>query len=314
MRLKMPDLSNPTVRLQMKLYLGALAILVLLATPVFIAVASNSTFCGKGCHNMDPQYQTWKKSSHSQVPCYGCHVDQTIVALFMEKATAGPSGAIHTFITDHEKPINYENLYSQEHLPSVRCERCHNNDNRKFTFTRGIYMNHEAHKAAEIACAICHNRVAHKGAENYEPLKSWPETKEVAKEEGEEMFKYKDFLTMTEGCFRCHSGSPESRNLETLQLIKNGRKPPTSCATCHTADFPLPKGHGDADWRTKTGHGALASENMAYCFECHDAGAKFDNGGKAWCTLCHDQAKVDELRSQAGLKEAPVTEEHNEHE
>jgi len=296
MRLKMPDLSNPNVRFRVILYLGAAAIFLILFISAAFPLASNPVFCGKLCHNMNPEYYAWQKSSHAKVTCYACHISPSYVQLFQDKLTAGPLGIIHTTLDNYEKPINAENEYSQEDLPMVRCERCHANENRKFTFTRGIYMNHEAHKAAGIDCAVCHNRIAHKGAEDYEPLKSWPEAKKLAEEEGEERFHYKNFLTMKQGCFRCHSGSPESRNPETLAKIQNGKKPPTACTTCHTSDFDLPKGHGDVSWRAQ--HGAVAKENFAFCFSCHDAGAKFDNGGKPWCTLCHDPAKVSSFKQQ----------------
>lgn len=299
MRLKMPDLSNPNVKFRALLYLGAGAIVALFLVAAAFPLASNPTFCGKTCHSQAPEWESWKKSSHAKITCYACHVNPTFVSLLQEKLIAGPKGIYNTVRDSYEKPMNAESEYSQLHLPMVRCERCHANQNRKFTFTRGIYMNHEAHKAAEIDCAVCHNRVAHRGAEEIEPLKSWPEAKKLAEEEGEETFHYKDFLTMKQGCFRCHSGSPESRNTETLALIKNGKKPPTACPTCHTTDFELPKGHGNESWRSA--HGEVARQDFGACFSCHDAGAEFDNGDKPWCTLCHDPIKVKGFQEQQAL-------------
>ena len=296
MRLQMPDLSNPNVRFRMLLYLGALAIFGLLFLSAIFPLSSNPVFCGKLCHNMNPEYYAWQKSAHAKVTCYACHINPSYIHLLQDKMTAGPMGIFNTVLNRYEKPINEKSHYSQEDLPMERCERCHANENRKFTFTRGIYMNHEAHKEAGINCAVCHNRVAHKGAEDYEPLKSWPEAVEAAEKEGEEKFHYKNFLTMKQGCFRCHSGSQASRNPETVGLIENGKKPPTACTTCHTSDFGLPEGHGESSWRSA--HGELAKQNFDYCFECHDAGAKFDNGGEPWCTLCHDDKKVDAFKQQ----------------
>ncbi len=296
MRLTMLDMSGPNAKLRITLYLGAVAIFGLLFLSAVFPLSSNPVFCGKACHNMNPEYSAWQKSSHAKVTCYACHINLSYVHLLQDKLTAGPMGMLNTALNRYEKPINPHSHYSQEDVPMARCERCHANENRKFTFTRGIYMNHDAHKAAGINCTVCHNRVAHKGAEDYEPLKSWPEAKEIAEEEGEEKFHYKNFLTMKQGCFRCHSGSPESRNPETLALIENGKKPPTACTTCHTSDFDLPNGHGEESWRSK--HGEVARKNFPYCFTCHDGGAKFDNGGKPWCTLCHDADKVNGFKQQ----------------
>src|SRR3990172_6356496 len=251
MRLNMPDLSKPNARFRMMLYLGAVSIFALFFVAAALPLASNPTFCGKACHSQVPEWEAWKKSSHSQVTCYACHVNPSFPHLLKEKLVAGPIGIFNTVLDKYEKPINAQSHYSQQMLPMKRCERCHNNANRKFTFTSGIYMNHNAHRAAGIDCTVCHNRIAHKGAEDYEPLKSWPEAKELAEQEGEEKFHYKNFMTMKQGCFRCHSGSPESRDPETLAKIKNGKKPPTACTTCHTSDFPLPSGHGESGWRSE---------------------------------------------------------------
>jgi len=291
-----PDFSDPDIRFKYLLYAGAFVVFGLFAFAAGLPLSSNPTFCGKACHNMAPEWETWKKSSHAKITCYACHGSRSYVVFFRNKLLVDPIGAVKSILNTYEKPINEHNHVSQEEITMDRCERCHANENRKFTFTRGIYMNHEAHKEAGINCTICHNRITHKGAEEYEPIKSWPETKEAAKKEGEEKFEYKNFLTMKQGCFRCHSSSPENRDEETLKKIQNGKKPPTACTTCHTKDFDLPVGHGSNNWRTE--HGAVARQNFAYCFKCHDAGAKFDNHGRPWCTLCHADDKVATFKQQ----------------
>lgn len=270
------------------LYGGSLVIMGIFAFAVFMPLASHPTFCGKACHNMAPEWETWKRSSHAQITCYACHGSRSYLQFFREKLLVDPVGAVKSIANAYEKPINAKSHLSQEGITMDRCERCHSNENRKFTFSRGIYMNHLAHKQAGINCTVCHNRITHKGAEKYEPLASWEEA---------EGFKYKNFLTMKEGCFRCHSASPESRDRETLEHIKNGKKPPQACSTCHTKDFGLPAGHGVSSWRTK--HGERALENIAYCMSCHSEKAKFSNGKEPWCTLCHDREKVQQLIGRA---------------
>lgn len=283
MRLGMPDLSTPAHKQRFLLYAGAAAIFALMAFAMIMPLASNATFCGVVCHSQNPEFQTWKKSSHAAITCYACHVDKaSITAVLYAKVIEGPKGIIHEVTGSLEKPINAESEYSQLHVPRARCERCHTNENRKFTFTRGIYMNHLAHKAAGINCTVCHNRVVHKGAEEYEPLKSeWPEAKG---------FEYENFITMKQGCFRCHSSNPDERNPKTMKLILNDKTPPQACTTCHTKDFKLPVGHRGDTWRTE--HGAVAKTDFKYCFSCHDAGKKFANLDRAWCTLCHDDSTV----------------------
>jgi len=252
--------------------------------PAVLTVSSSPGFCAT-CHSMTPEYETWKRSSHAKITCYSCHGPKSVVQLIYNKSIVDSKGPLQEVTGRFAKPVNAESELSQEGIPMERCERCHSNQNRKFTFSRGIYMDHLAHKAAGIDCTVCHNRITHKGAENYEPLKSeWPEAKG---------FKYENFLTMKEGCFRCHSASPNSRNPETMHKIKNGKQPPQACTTCHTQDFPLPTGHGTSTWRSQ--HGPVALGNIKYCMSCHAENAEFSNGKQPWCTLCHDRRRVEAI-------------------
>jgi nitrate/TMAO reductase-like tetraheme cytochrome c subunit len=289
-----PNGGNPARGFRLLLVVGAIAVFGLFFFAFAITIASNPTFCGVACHNMNPEWQTWKKSSHAAVTCYGCHGDRSYFTFFKEKIIMDPIGAVSSIRNTYEKPINKESEYSQTHLPANRCLRCHSPENRKFTSRRGLNITskmHVKHLKAGLFCSTCHNRVVHSGAEKYEPLKSeWEEAKG---------FKYKDFLTMSDGCRRCHSRSTETRDPETLAQIKNGATPPSLCPTCHTPDFKLPNGHGKPNWSTD--HGAEANRNFNYCFDCHDAGKKFDSNGKPWCTVCHDNSKVREFKQKAGL-------------
>ncbi len=274
-------LKDRHFRFAVTLYFGAGAIILLFALPLGLTVSSSPSFCA-ACHSMNPEYQTWKRSSHAQLPCYGCHGPRSYTKLLYGKIFADSKGPFQEVTGFFEQPVNESSHLSQEGIPMGRCERCHANENRRFTFSKGIKMNHTAHKEAGIDCTVCHNRVVHKGAERYEPLRSW---------DGE--FKYTDFLTMKDGCFRCHSGSPESRDEETLKKIKNDKKPPQACNTCHTKDFALPIGHGRDQWRSE--HGAVAVNNVGLCLDCHGEKARFSNGDEPWCTLCHDQPKVEKM-------------------
>jgi hypothetical protein len=253
-----------------------------------LPLASNPTFCIVACHNMAPEVEAWKASSHAKVTCYACHLNRvSITHLLKMKLVEAPTSMAHTIFGTLEIPINAESEISQEDFKMTRCERCHTNENRKFTFSRGIFMSHIPHKKAGINCAVCHNRVAHGGAEEFEPMKSeWEEARG---------FEYENFLHMKEGCFRCHSANPNSRSEETLSLIENGKTPPKACTTCHTKDFDLPSGHDNPKWRTE--HQEEAKKDFSVCMKCHGAGEKFDNAGEPWCTMCHDASKVKAFKN-----------------
>lgn len=289
MPLKMPDFSNPNVRLRTMLYLGAVAIFLLFLTAAALPLASNSEFCGRVCHSQVPEYKAWQNSSHSRITCYACHINPSVIHLFEEKLTAGPIGIIDEVGDSFEKPINAKSEYSQEHLPSERCLRCHSPEVRTFTATRGLNVTskmHLKHLDAGLQCATCHNRIAHLGAENYEPLKSWSPG-----------FKYKNFMTMREGCWRCHTEDVKFRDEETLKIVGD-KKPPTNCSVCHNPKWNLKPATGEYNhndvagvpWRNgKERHGKVAQKDFGACLGCHE---KKPGGGTATVlpnctTTCH---------------------------
>ena len=274
-------LRNRRQRLALGLYFGAFGIFLLFAIPVALSASSNPRFCAV-CHSMNPEYQTWKRSSHAAIPCYSCHGSRSSIHLLYDKAFFHIWTPFQELTGRFEKPVNAGDHVSQEVIPMERCERCHKNANRRFTFSEGIYINHMAHKEAGINCTVCHNRIVHKGAEEYEPLKTWDPD-----------FEYPDYLTMKSGCHRCHSNSAESRDLETLAHVKNGKVPPRGCSVCHTQDFELPIDHELEDWRTE--HQEFAMKDIEYCLSCHGETGPYANGKEPWCTKCHDREKVEEI-------------------
>ena len=57
--------------------LGCLVLLIV-AGYATVEATSSSTFCGS-CHEMNPEANTWKASSHSQVACKECHIQDGVV-------------------------------------------------------------------------------------------------------------------------------------------------------------------------------------------------------------------------------------------
>ncbi|MBI4743221.1 MAG: cytochrome c3 family protein [Actinobacteria bacterium] len=271
--MKLPDFSDPIARTRFILYAGALVIVLLFIIATAVPVFSNPDFCGNTCHDGGPaQYEAWKRSSHSKITCYACHTETGLVNVLKEKAAGGIGGLIGITTGNYEKPVNAESHLGNEIMTVEPCERCHDIESRKWTFSRGLIMNHEAHIKAKLTCTKCHNRVAHLLMPKYE--------------KGEEKeHKYKNFLSMTEGCMRCHSSS----RIGGPYKAPNGKVAPTACSTCHNADAAMPAGH-DATWRSV--HGKIARQNMKYCMECHDKEARFNYDEKIYCIRCHDQQTI----------------------
>lgn len=275
-------MSNRQRMLHLAIY--ALYAAVAFAVIIFITaspVTNNPVVCsGSVCHGINPAYQSWKTSSHARLNCRDCHIQDSYLEITNEKFVQYPKRFWMT-IWGVKEPINATNEYSQTQMPSERCARCHKNKYRVFTFSSGITMNHDVHETAGIACAVCHNRVAHPKAEKYDPI-------DGKSKYGK--FAYKDFLNMKDGCWRCHSSSNLFRNPETMSFIKKGKTPPSDCRACHNHDFPFPEGHLDKKWRAN--HKTIAKAKFDECLTCHAAGKKFDNKGDLWCTLCHDEKSL----------------------
>lgn len=260
------------------LYFGAALILGAMVFAVALPVSSNSSFCGRVCHSMNPQFQGWRRSSHSQVPCSSCHTDDSLKALVYDKAVVGTREIVHEISGDFAKPINANSRYSQKKVPNERCLSCHSPKTRFFSVRLGLNMDHPKHLKAGLRCTTCHNRVAHPNSEKYGPLKD--------KNKG---FKYKDYLTMRQGCWRCHKRG--GRYIDVAGSAhkgpfvgKGGQKAPTDCKTCHDRDWKdMPKLHrpeAGVKWGRGLAHGEVARQNFGQCRGCHEP--------TVWCsTRCH---------------------------
>jgi hypothetical protein len=265
-KFNLPDLSDPKQKFAVIVYSFAAVVVVLFVSAVAVPVLSNPVFCGYTCHENTPEYIAWQRSNHAKVPCYACHSEPGLVNLLKDKIFVGLPTVFHKF-AGHEWPVNAESEASIE-MPSEVCERCHNMDNRKLTPSKGIIMNHKAHKMKGVRCPICHNRVAHLAVNNQD-------NNGVKYDAGERQdHHYLVGLSMEEGCFRCHT----RKETKFRQEVPEWRTAPTACTTCHNSDFQLPPGHGSA-WRTNHRF-IVKSKGKEFCFKCHNV--------KSFCGQCHD--------------------------
>ncbi|MHB0977724.1 MAG: NapC/NirT family cytochrome c [Candidatus Aquicultorales bacterium] len=238
--LKEPAFRNKIAALLIVL-VGALAVM----TATALTLTSTPYFCSF-CHEMGADHASWQKSSHKNVTCIACHIPPNIVGFVEHKMVALTKELPSHISGSYEKPIN-KHSEASKHIPNENCDQCHKMDKRKVTASPGIIIDHEAHIKKGVACATCHNRVAHPGLKGYE-----------------------DFMKM-DACYRCHG------------LEKNA-KAPGKCETCHTPEFPLvPKNHRTKAWLTPVGgeralHTKVAKEDKKSCSNCHL---------EAFCTSCH---------------------------
>lgn len=234
-RLSIDAFADPKRRPRALIWTGVVVLAVAVLMVVAIGVTSTYWFCANGCHRVqDDTITAYDASSHANVSCMACHmpVGADPVTFVFHKAEA--LGELYLTVTNSfELPLNGHSKLALE-MESGQCTQCHSS-NRAFTPSRGIVIDHGIHAENDIACTVCHNRVAH------------PENFELALEGNR---PHGDFMTMT-ACFRCHS-----------QEVGN---PPGACAACHPEDFEFkPASHLQPGFYDKggdsSGHATLAKQ------------------------------------------------------
>lgn len=289
---KLADFKNPKKRLKYVLFGGALTSALLFFIAIGLPATSNPKFCGLLCHSQKRNYYTWERSSHSNITCTACHVEQGLIPFFYEKAVEGPIGLYAEITGKFEKPINIKSHLGFEKMSSNICERCHDLKKRNVTPSllfksqmvgKGSQKYHAKHLKKGMNCTLCHNRITHKDVND-------PQIIKLSGYEGSKK-KHKDGMSMTEGCFRCHSPFKKERDGELIEKYK-ARKAPKECSACHEKAI-MPLGHGK-DWISK--HPQTATKiGFKYCLKCHDKNKRFASvdGLRSRCRDCHHRLIAD---------------------
>ncbi|MFL6561437.1 MAG: cytochrome c3 family protein, partial [Bacillus sp. (in: firmicutes)] len=240
--------SSPP-RTRYKLYKYLTVTLIFIA--VFFALGlvgvestSSSNFCSS-CHEMKPEFYTWKASTHSEVDCVNCHIGPGVENYSKAKAN-GLMQVLRKTTNTYTAPIQMP-----KDIPNSACESCHNMDTREVTASGDLIIPHDKHLAKDIKCTQCHSGVAHgKVAERQVTFKS-----DYAKWDtslGKSMMGDIKFTrTKMETCIECH----EARDVST------------ACKTCHTTEM-VPKSHKKESFKTET-HGQSAKKDVSSCNSCH---------------------------------------------
>ena len=211
---------------------------------ITVETTSTSKFCST-CHEMQPEYYTWKASSHSEVDCVQCHIKSGVD----EYAKAKANGLVEVYKKTTGKytaPIRMP-----DEVPDESCEKCHNVYKRNFTTSGDIIIPHDKHKEKDVTCVQCHSGIAHGNIDDRKmtfqsDYESWDST--IGKTAMSEMkFVKPDMDT----CMECH----KAKNITT------------ECSACHTTGM-VPDSHKQEDFKTKT-HGQQAETDLQECNDCH---------------------------------------------
>ncbi len=262
---------------------------------ISIQVTSQPSFC-KTCHYMEPYYDSWKASVHSDVTCTQCHFPP------------GLAGTIRGKIEGLVQVVNYvSSSYSRRkpwaEIEDASCLRsgCHVVEklNSDVVF-KGVHFNHKKHLAPmrlgkELRCTSCHSQIVQgdhiKVSETTCFLCHFKESE----------FRTKNLVAKMSDCKKCHQWenlSKEEREkskFDHLMVTKNNIK----CKQCHTNPV--------------IGDGFVPKEN---CYKCHwdmERLGRFDEvellhtqhikEHKVECINCHFpiQHKINRLDPQSEL-------------
>ncbi|WML59058.1 NapC/NirT family cytochrome c [Neobacillus sp. PS2-9] len=228
-----------------------IATLTVLVLALFIIVGglglkatSSSEFCAS-CHEMKPQYYTWKASSHSEVECVNCHIGPGAENIVKAKG----NGLVEFYKKEKDTyiaPIKMPNL-----IPDEACESCHNMKYRDVTPSGDIIIPHTKHKTEGIKCVQCHSGTAHgKISDRKVTYKSdygkWDEKL------GSSLMNDKKFTSpQMDTCMECHEA----------------RKATLECKACHETTM-VPKNHKTEEFKSG-GHGKIQPSNLKKCEQCH---------------------------------------------
>lgn len=260
---------------------------------IMIQMTSQPLFCGS-CHVMKPYYNSWKTSSHNEVPCVECHIPPGIgseirkkyeaLAMVARYITGTYSTNPWTEIEDnaclrcHEKrllagKVLFKNVLFN-HTPHLvelrrkkrlRCTSCHSQ------IVQGMHI-----RVTETSCFLCHFKGVKigEGMANCMLCHGTPEKKIVTA--GFE-FDHRNVERYKMDCLFCHSHSIEGEGNVLLER----------CYNCHNDPERLKKLDQPEYLHTKH-----ITEHKVECIACHQEiyhGKPKDIEAvvKTPCSTCH---------------------------
>jgi nitrate/TMAO reductase-like tetraheme cytochrome c subunit len=207
-------------------------------------LTSTPLFCN-ACHEMTPEYVTWRASTHNKLACTECHIEPGVEKLVTHKIES---------LSQVYKHLRKEYLLPIQTPQAVKnevCNKCHNLTTRVVTPTGDIKIPHDRHLAKAIACVECHSGVAHgKIAIRQQTIDGDFDQWTIAMGEAQMAPRFRT-IGMKQ-CLECH----------------RERKVATTCETCHNKII-LPLNHKTSDWIAKGEHGLEAKKSLEKCNRCH---------------------------------------------
>lgn len=156
-------------------------------------------FC-VNCHEMRPNYFTWKITSHNQFGCINCHKD------------LNPT----TFVYKHWKGAIPTPIKKRDIIPDGVCRSCHT-QKRQVTPPNNIIFPHQLHVLKKIDCVDCHSNVTHLKVDEHIRKTANFSSEGFDETKANQLITKKNHVPMPV-CTRCH----------------NGQMATDKCNACHT--------------------------------------------------------------------------------
>ncbi len=239
-----PDLSTKEGKLKAVIFASGTLLLLLIVTATALQLTSTPQFC-RSCHEMMPEYVTWKASAHSQINCIDCHIEPGTDKFLVHKVESIKE------LYDHLTGRVYTPITMDVPIKDEVCERCHTS-NRVVTPSGDIKIPHKVHKDNKVPCVKCHEAVAHAriGEEGFTADGNWDKWIEPVGK----AYMRQDFLKFSmEECLNCHKEEDAGPQLK-------------DCSACHTK-LVKPESHKNPMFDRQ--HGLMAEADIKQCDKCH---------------------------------------------
>ena len=100
---------------------AGIPVFILLVIPPAWEYSNTAEFCGKTCHTMPPEYNTYLVSPHARVPCVDCHIGRDWIAKQLVRKSGHMRLIWATLTHSYEYPIRISEMRPARET----CERCH---------------------------------------------------------------------------------------------------------------------------------------------------------------------------------------------
>ncbi len=313
MRERMPEIGRKVRQLLLRLLAVLMSFIFLMLILIFCAgwYTSRSDFC-RSCHIMEPYYDSWKASSHKDVPCIECH----FAPGFGGKLRGKMLGLVQLakYVTSSEGPR------PAAEVPDASCLRSGCHETRLLSGReeyRGINFDHTPHlgetrREIQLRCTSCHSQIVQgeqhmavtlttcylchfKNMPFNEDLSSCTNCHQIPTKEfdlgGDVKFTHDLAYKKGVDCENCHG-----------DVIRgNGEVPRERCMVCHNREGDLAR---IQDFKFM--HQKHVAEHKIDCTDCHlKIEHSLDKNRLAHfagdCTSCHPnhhQVQVEMLQGK----------------